>query len=84
MSDETIPKGTRVRYIGSISDYTGREGEYVGSHPCYSGSGEIKHTLWFGPGFQDGVQNIRRESFTILEDERPSQPKRTATKIPKL
>ena len=69
MSEESIPNGTRVRYHGSVTQYHGREGEYIRAHPCYSGSGDTKHTLWFGPGLNDGVQNIRRESFTLLEEE---------------
>lgn len=68
MSD-VVPAGTKVRYHGSVREYHGREGEVVCDHPCYSGSGETKYTLWFGPGMNDGVQNIRRESFTISEEE---------------
>lgn len=67
MSDEIVPKGTKVQYHGSVPQYRERVGEVVRSHPCYSGSGETKYTLWFGPGFNDGVQNIRRISFIVLE-----------------
>lgn len=67
MSEE-IPKGTKVLYTGSISRFHGQVMEYLGSDPCYSGSGEIKHTLWRGPHRNDGVHNIRRQSFTILEE----------------
>ena len=73
MSDWLKP-GARVRYHGSVSQYHGREGELVCAHPCYSGSGETKYTLWFGPGMNDGVQNIRRESFTVLEPPKPETP----------
>jgi hypothetical protein len=69
MSEGNVPEGAKIRYHGSIHQYKGREGEVIRVHPCYSGSGEIKYTLWFGPGMQDGVQNIRRTSFDVLEDE---------------
>lgn len=69
MSEPVVPKGTKVRYHGSITQYRDRVGEVVTDHPCYSGSGETKYTLWFGPGMNDGVQNIRRASFTVVEDD---------------
>lgn len=63
-----IPEGTKVLYTGSISEFHGKVMSYVGPHRCYSGSGEIKHVLFLGPKMNDGVQNIRRESFTIIEE----------------
>lgn len=66
--NEVIQKGTKVLYTGSIARFHGQVMEYIAAHPCYSGFDETKHTLWKGPKMGDGVQNIRRQSFTIIEE----------------
>lgn len=73
MSEE-IPEGAKVEYHGSLTEYYKHNPmTYHGSMPDMrgphgDGSGRA-HVLIWGPGRTDGIMNIRRASFTVLEDD---------------
>lgn len=67
----TVPLGTKVRYHGSIEKYHGIM-TVAGTHPeRVPTNGEfspIRYYLKFGEAYNDYLNNVRPESFTVVEE----------------
>lgn len=66
--DLVLP-GTKVEYHGSLKHYHG-EMEVHDFHFPFETLGDtdvIRYRLKYGKGWQDYLQNVRPESFTVVE-----------------
>jgi hypothetical protein len=66
MVEDTIPNGRLVRYHGSLAAYYGRTMFVAGSYLDYGDQGGTKYVLQYGSKANEIIENIRRESFTLL------------------
>lgn len=65
-----IPKGTKVRYHGSLTSYHG-EMVVMSTHLPYSAFDEtdtVRYKLRYDVGMHDFLENVRPGSFTVLND----------------
>lgn len=69
----TVANGTKVRYHGSLLEYHDVVMTVEGTHPEYIDThGEFDATRYFlkyGESYNDHLVNVRRQSFTVVEDE---------------
>ena len=68
MSETRVPNGTVVRYHGSLSRHHGKTMIVEDFRPGFEGDTR-GYLLVYGPKMHDYVMDIRRESFTVLEDD---------------
>ena len=66
-----VPNGTRVQYHGSLTHYHGEmivgdfHREMIDTNGEYS---PVRYILVYGPKMGDYLQNVRPESFTVIQE----------------
>lgn len=68
MADDVVKEGTWVYYHGSITEKHGYM-RVIGNHKPYAKihpGDNVRYMLMYGPKFTQFVENVRRESFTVV------------------